>query len=60
MKLGGFHCEFVDIGTITGHPLTGFVAGDILPASVWDLGHRPTCDPAGMVYCAKLDLWVDI
>ena len=60
MKLGGFHCEYVDIGTITGHPLTGFVAGDILPASVWDLGHRPTCDPAGMVYCAVLDLWVDI
>lgn len=60
MKLGGFHCECLNIGTISGHPLTGFVAGDILPASVWDLGHRPTCDPAGMVYCAELDLWVDI
>lgn len=59
-QIGGFHCEYVDVGTISGHPLTGFLAGDILPASVWDLGHRPTCDPAGMVYCAELDLWVDI
>ena len=60
MKLGGFHCLYVSVGVIAGHTLTGFVAGDILPASVWDLGHRPTCDPAGMVYCAELDLWVDI
>lgn len=59
-KIGGFHCLCVDVGTISGHALTGLLAGDILPASVWDLEHRPACDPAGMVYSDQADLWVDI
>lgn len=35
-------------------------AGDILPASLWCLTHRPTCNPEGMAYVSELDLWVDI
>ncbi|MDD4601730.1 MAG: hypothetical protein PHQ46_11870, partial [Negativicutes bacterium] len=46
--------------TIAGHTLTGYVAGDILPASVWDLAHKPISAPEGMVYDAKTDTWVDI
>ena len=59
-KLGGFHTLCADVGEIDGHPLSGFSAGDILPASVWCLNHRPYCEPAGMVYCSTLDFWVDI
>jgi formylglycine-generating enzyme required for sulfatase activity len=36
------------------------VANDILPASVWDLKHRPVSEPAGMVYVDAIDKWVDI
>ena len=50
-KVGGFHCLCADVGTIAGHWLTGYVAGDVLPRSVWDLKHRPRCpDTRGMVY----------
>lgn len=49
-KIGGFHCLCADVGTISGHPLSGYVAGDILPASAWDLLHRPVGDPEGFVY----------
>lgn len=59
-KIGGFHCLCVAVGTISGHTLTGYTAGAVLPASVWDLQHRPVSDPAGMVYVDGLDLWVDI
>jgi hypothetical protein len=60
-KIGGFHCLCADVGTITGHPLTGFVAGDILPLSVWDLKHRPkSAPPEGMVWCEEANIWVDI
>lgn len=59
-KIGGFHCLCADVGTISGHTLSGYVAGDILPASVWDLIHRPRCSPEAMVYCDKVDFWVDI
>ena len=40
-KVGQFHCECVAVGTITGHALTGYLAGDILPRSIQDLIHRP-------------------
>jgi hypothetical protein len=60
-KIGGFHCLCADVGTISGHPLSGFVAGDILPLSVWDLQHRPkSAPPEGMVWCADANIWVDI
>lgn len=60
-KVGGFHCLSVAVGTISGHTLTGYVAGDILPQSVWDLKHKPRNNrPEGMVYDPKSNLWIDI
>lgn len=64
-KVGGFHCLCVDAGTNISdnnnvHPLSGYLAGDILPASVWDLKHRPKSEPEGMIYDEGLDLWIDI
>ena len=59
-KVGGFHCLCLDVGTISGHTLSGYVTGDILPLSVWDLKHRPVSDPEGMVYCKPINKWVDI
>jgi hypothetical protein len=48
------------VGTISGHSLTDYVQGDILPASVWDVLHRPASSPEGMTYDDRQDLWVDI
>jgi len=59
-KICGFHCLCSGVGAITGHTLTGFLAGDILPQSIWDLRHRPACGPDGMVYLPQSGLWVDI
>lgn len=59
-KIGGFHTLCTNVGNITGHALTGYVAGDILPASIWSLTHRPTSQPEGMVYISELDFWADI
>ena len=56
-KIGGFHCLCADVGTISGHTLSGYVIGDVLPQSVWDLLHRPKCDPEGMAYNAGTDMW---
>lgn len=58
--IGGFHTLCADVGALPGHPLNGYVAGDILPASVWCLNHRPFCSPKGMVYCRTANVWVDI
>ena len=59
-KIGGFHCLCADVGIISDHPLSGYVAGDILPATRWDLTHRPLSDPEGMFYNSTLDIWCDI
>lgn len=59
-KIGGFHTLCADVGTITGHTLSGYVAGDILPASVWDLKHRPVCSPEGMVFIDGMNVWMGI
>ena len=59
-KLGGFHCLCTSVGTISGHTLTGYVQGDVLPASVWDLKFRPYSNVGGLVYDNQLDLWVMI
>lgn len=60
-KIGGFHCLCTAVGTISGHTLTGFAQGDILPQSVWDLNFKPACDdPRGMVYSPLANIWVDI
>lgn len=58
--IAGFHCLCANVGTIADHWLTGYVAGDILPASLWDLLHRPRFGiPTGMVYSPS-GHWVDI
>lgn len=59
-KIGGFHCLCVAAGVIAGHALTGYLAGDILPASIWDLKHRPKSNPEGMVWSDAAQVWVDI
>ncbi|UNF29899.1 hypothetical protein MNL13_03885 [Bartonella krasnovii] len=59
-KIGGFHALCADVGTISGHSLSGYRAGDILPNSVWCLNHRPHSSPEGMVYDPSTDMWVDI
>lgn len=59
-KIGGFHTLCANVGTISGHTLSGYLAGEILPASVWDLKHRPVSEPAGMVYSDGANCWVDI
>jgi hypothetical protein len=40
-KIALFHCECLNVGTISGHSLTGYLTGDILPRSIQDLKHRP-------------------
>lgn len=59
-KIGGFHCLCAAVGTIAGHKLSGFAAGDIIPNSVWDLLHRPVSDPEGMVWVKPCNKWMDI
>ena len=59
-KVGGFHCLCANVGTISGHQLTDYKQGDILPASFWDLIHRPKSEPEGMVYVDGIDMWIDI
>jgi len=59
-KIGGFHCLCADVGTIDGHTLSGYVAGDILPLSIWDLRHRAVSGNEGMVYIDGIGKWVDI
>lgn len=59
-KIGGFHCLCADVGTIADHGLSGYVAGDILPLSVWDLRHRARSENEGMVWISRTNLWWDI
>jgi hypothetical protein len=59
-KIGGFHTLCVNVGTIGGHTLTGYLANDILPASIWDLKHRPICEPSGMTFDEGINKWADL
>ena len=59
-KIGGFHCLCVDVGTISGHTLSGYAAGDIIPNSQWDLLHRAVSANEGMVWIPGIGKWVDI
>lgn len=58
-KVGGFHCLGVAVGTISGHTLTGYVAGDILPRSVWDRFNRSSARQEGTILSSS-GMWVDI
>lgn len=58
-KIAGFHCLCSNVGTISGHSLTGYLTGDILPRSIWDLKDKPRSAPEGM--SKNYDgVWVDI
>ena len=59
-KVGGFHCLCLSVGTISGHTLSGYVTGDILPQSAWDLKHRAVAENEGMVWIPQIGLWADI
>lgn len=59
-KIGGFHCLCLSVGTISGHTLSGYLTGDILPNSSWDLKHRAISENEGMVYIPEVNKWVDI
>ena len=59
-KIGGFHTLCADVGNISGHSLSGYVAGDIIPYSAWDLKHRPVSEVEGMVWVAPINKWVQI
>ena len=59
--IGGFHTLCADAGVIPGHPLSRYMAGDILPQSLWNLRHRARCgNNNGMVYDPNTKIWVDI
>ena len=52
--------DVYNVGTVA-HPLSGFVANDILPESVWCLTFHPSCASYdGMVYDRDCDIAVDI
>jgi hypothetical protein len=58
-KLGGFH--YGRVRPVANRYDTAYApAVQIVPNSVWDLQHRPTCDPTGMVEVIPGRLWVDI
>lgn len=58
-KIGGFH--FGRVRPVAQRYNAAFVPPvQIVPNSVWDLRHRPTCDPTGMVEVVPGKLWVDI
>ncbi len=67
-KIGGGHALCLNAGTIAGHPLSGYLTGDLIPPSIWDLLLRPDCsNPAGMVHLGWAGLtlkapgwWTDI
>ena len=59
-KIGGFHTLCTNVGVIASHTLTGYTANSVLPQSVWDLKHRPICEPIGMVWSDEAQVWVDI
>jgi hypothetical protein len=58
-KIGGFHYGRVR-PVAYRYDLDFTPPEQIVPNSVWDLRHRPTCDPAGMVEITQGGFWADI
>ena len=59
-KIGGFHCLCADVGATvpSTHPAYGYLAGDIVPTSVWDLKFRcSSMSNAGLHYDSASQLW---
>ncbi len=61
-RIGGFHTECADVGTVqAGNAMNGWLAGDIIPNSVWTLWHRPAiASPSGALYVPERDAWTTI
>ena len=58
-KMGGFHYGRVRALSESFNAAATLPVG-IIPNSVWDLHHRPTCDPTGMVEIIPGQVWADI
>ena len=62
-KVGGFHYGLIDENFEAQNNIdkkhASKIAG-INTYSIWDEKHRPTCEPYGMVYVKKANIWVDI
>ena len=61
-KIAGFHCLCNSVGTVAGNSLTGYVTGDILPLSVWDLHKKSQAvsGNVGQVYNSETGKWAGI
>lgn len=61
-RIGGFHTMCVNVGTVkSGNSMNGWLAGDIIPNSVWTLWHRPAvASPSGARYVPERDAWKTI
>lgn len=61
-RIGGFHTECKDVGTVqNGNAMNGWLAGDIIPNSVWTLWHKPLiASPSGARYVPERDAWKTI
>ena len=64
-QIGGFHCLCVSAGATPGdalasHPAANYLAGDIIPNSVWDLLFRSHGDNIGEAWIEELGIWTDI
>jgi hypothetical protein len=58
-KIGGYHYGRVrEVADRYDTSVT--LATQIVPNSVWDLSHRPTCSPVGMAEIIPGAVWVDI
>jgi len=58
-KIGGFH--YGKVRPLTdAYNAAAALPTQIIPNSCWDLQHRPTCDPSGMVEVIPGKLWADI
>ncbi|MBK5942707.1 hypothetical protein [Halorhodospira halophila] len=58
-RIGGFH--YGRVRTLDqAYDSSTTLDQKIIPNSAWDLRHRPTCDPTGMVEIIPDRLWLDI
>jgi hypothetical protein len=58
-RIGGFHYGRVR-PVSEAFNAAASLAVQMVPNSVWDLGHRPTCDPTGMAEIIPGQVWADI
>jgi len=62
-KIGGFHYGLISENFEAQNNIDKKHAENIAGInkySIWDEKHRPICDPKGMVYIKRANIWVDI